>query len=69
MLPQKLLAELQIEAKARRLTKSQLVREILERSIRMQPPIADKSCYDLASDLAGSIEGLPPGFTGDTGTE
>ena len=48
--------ELEREAKARRVSKSVLVRESLKTVLR-QPRAA--SCYDLAGDLAGSVKGLP----------
>jgi hypothetical protein len=58
-LPDDLLAYLDIEAKARRITRSSLVRESLEKALRKQPPSRAVSCYDLARDLAGAIKGLP----------
>lgn len=56
-LPDDLLAELEREAKARRVTKSVLVRESLKTALRRHPRAA--SCFDLARDLAGSVKGLP----------
>lgn len=58
-LPEELLVQLDSEAKARRVTKSSLVRESLEKALRKPPPPEEVSCYDLARDLAGSMEGLP----------
>jgi predicted DNA-binding protein len=58
-LPDELLAELESAAKARRVTRSWLVRESLETALRKRPPSGDVSCYDLARDLAGSVKGLP----------
>jgi hypothetical protein len=58
-LPDDLLAQLNHEAKARRVTKSWLVRESLERALYKQPSAGAVSCYDLARDLAGSVRGLP----------
>jgi hypothetical protein len=58
-LPDDLLGQLDIEAKARRMTKSQLVRESLEKALRKQPEAGEVSCYDLARDLAGIVKGLP----------
>jgi len=58
-LPDDLLVQLQSEAKARRVTKSSLVRESLEKALRQQPPPGGVSCYDLARDLAGTLRGLP----------
>ena len=57
-LPDELLSQLESEAKHRRVTKSALVRESLEMSLRKRPS-EGASCYDLASDLAGSVRGLP----------
>lgn len=58
-LPGDLLAELEREAKARRVTKSVLVRESLETALRRPPHRRAASCYDLARDLAGAVKGLP----------
>jgi predicted DNA-binding protein len=58
-LPDELLAQLGREAKTRRVTKSWLVRESLEKGLHEQPPASAVSCYDLARDLAGSVKGLP----------
>ncbi len=58
-LPDDLLVQLEDEAKARRVTKSRLVRESLERALRRQPQSRAVSCYDLARDLAGTVKGLP----------
>ncbi|HEV3197933.1 MAG TPA: CopG family transcriptional regulator [Bryobacteraceae bacterium] len=58
-LPDDLLVQLDSEAKARRVTKSWLVRESLEKALRRQSPDKAISCYDLARDLAGSLKGLP----------
>ena len=49
----------QLEAKTRRVTKSWLVRESLEKGLHEQPPAGAASCYDLARDLAGTVKGLP----------
>jgi hypothetical protein len=58
-LPERLLELLDKESRARRTTKSSLVRECLEKALA--PPAAggSVSCYDLARDLAGSVKGLP----------
>jgi hypothetical protein len=58
-LPEDLLDELTSAAKARRVTKSQVVRDSLEKALRRQSVAADISCYDLARDLAGAVKGLP----------
>jgi hypothetical protein len=57
--PDDLLAQLDREAKARRVTKSWLVRDSLEKALRKQSPAGAVSCYDLARDLAGIVKGLP----------
>jgi hypothetical protein len=56
-LPEDLLAQLAEQAKARRVTKSALVREGLAKVL--YPAAQPLSCYDLAVDLAGSLKGLP----------
>jgi Arc/MetJ-type ribon-helix-helix transcriptional regulator len=58
-LPDDLLAELEREVCARRITKSALVRESLEAALRGRPRRRAASCYDLARDLAGAVKGLP----------
>jgi hypothetical protein len=58
-LPEELLAQLEREAKARRVPKSVVVRESLETALRPRSRGRSNSCYDLARDLAGSVRGLP----------
>jgi hypothetical protein len=58
-LPDDLLARLDSEAKARRVTKSWLERDSLEKALRKQSPAGVVSCYEMARDLAGSVKGLP----------
>ena len=58
-LPDDLLAQLEGEAKLRRVTRSRLVRDNLEKALSRPSRAAAPSCYDLARDLAGSVEGLP----------
>ena len=58
-LPDRLLELLEEESRARRTTKSSLVRECLEKALGARPPGGEASCYDLARDLAGSVKGLP----------
>ena len=58
-LPDDLLVQLDSEAKARRVTKSWLLRESLEKALRKPSPGRAASCYDLAHDLAGTLKGLP----------
>jgi Ribbon-helix-helix protein, copG family len=57
-LPADLLADLEREAKARRVSKSILIRESLETALRHRSRGA-VCCYDLARDLAGTVKGLP----------
>ena len=62
-LPDELLTQLAEQAKARRVTKSSLVREGLSRILHEQP--SSPSCHDLAFDLAGTIKGLPEDLADD----
>jgi predicted transcriptional regulator len=57
-LPPDLIADLDREAAARNVTKSALIRESLESMLRARPRTSP-SCYELARDLAGTVEGLP----------
>ena len=57
-LPDHLLTQLETEARARRVTKSWLVRESLERTFREPSPAGEISCFDLSRDLAGTVKGL-----------
>ena len=58
-LPDDLVADLQREAKARRVTRSAVIRESLEATLRPRSRRGAASCYDLARDLAGAVKGLP----------
>ncbi len=58
-LPESLLVELNALARTRRTSKSELVRESLEQTLRSESGSRARSCYDLARDLAGSLNGLP----------
>jgi Arc/MetJ-type ribon-helix-helix transcriptional regulator len=58
-LPENLLDQLNNEAKARRVTKSSVVRESLEKTLGKRSTVRATSCYDLARDLAGMVKGLP----------
>lgn len=58
-LPGDLLADLEREAKVRRVTKSVVVRGSLEKALRRRPVRRAVSCYSLARDLAGKVKGLP----------
>jgi hypothetical protein len=64
-LPDDLLAQLESEAKARRVTKSLLIRESLKKTMRAESRAAGKSCYDLARDLAGVVKRLPRNLAED----
>jgi hypothetical protein len=64
-LPDELLTHLSEEARKRRVTKSALVRESLEKALYRQPPAGTISCYDLARDLAGTLKGLPEDLADD----
>ncbi len=59
------MVQLDIEAKARRVSRSWLVRESLEKELRKQSPAGAISCYDLARDLAGTLKGLPEDLAGN----
>ena len=58
-LPEDLLADLEREAKARRVSKSALVRESVEATLRRRSRRGAASCYEVARDLAGTVKGLP----------
>ena len=58
-LPDVLLCQLESKARARRHTKSQLVRASLEKALARGSEGKGGSCYDLARDLAGKPRGLP----------
>jgi predicted transcriptional regulator len=58
-LSDRLLKLLEQESRARRTTKSSVVRECLEATLAARPEAGEASCYDLAQDLAGSVKGLP----------
>ena len=64
-LPDELLTQLLNQAKARRVTKSWLIRESLVRSLHEQPSAGTASCYDVARDLAGVVKGLPEDLADD----
>lgn len=58
-LPNRLLERLEAESRARGTTKSSLVRKGLEKLLDARPAGEQATRYDLASDLAGSLKGLP----------
>ncbi|MBY0508498.1 MAG: ribbon-helix-helix domain-containing protein [Bryobacteraceae bacterium] len=64
-MPDDLLAQLDDCAKARRVTKSALVREGLSRILFEHPTGRPPSCFDLAVDLAGAVKGLPEDLADD----
>lgn len=64
-LPDDLLTKLDYQAKARRVTKSSLVRESLAKALYVQPSARTLSCYDIAHDLAGTVKGLPEDLADD----
>jgi Arc/MetJ-type ribon-helix-helix transcriptional regulator len=55
-LPETLVAQIEAESRARKLSKSDVVRERLSRPINMQRPAA----LAAIADLIGSVNGLPP---------
>jgi Arc/MetJ-type ribon-helix-helix transcriptional regulator len=56
-LPEQLVAEIEAESRGRRCSKSDIVRERLQRAAR---PIRRQSMpLDVIADLIGSVEGLP----------
>jgi hypothetical protein len=58
-LPDGRLVQLAAEATSRGVTKSQVVRESLEKALYAVGLHDAPSCYDLAHDLAGRVRGLP----------
>ena len=64
-LPDDLLAELSAQAKAKRVTKSALVREGLHRVLFEHSSSHPRSCFDLAHDFVGKIVGLPEDLADD----
>lgn len=58
-LPDDLLAQLEREAKSRRVSKSAVVRTSLQEALHKPANARAASCYDLARDLAGTVKGLP----------
>jgi hypothetical protein len=62
-LPDNLVGEIDAEARRRRVSRSDVVRERLETyAVRASPPRVAPSFRDLAADLIGSVggDGLPP---------
>jgi predicted transcriptional regulator len=61
-LPEPLLKRLEEEAKARRVTKSSLIRESLESTFQKS---STGSAFDAAANLAGCLRGAPKGLATD----
>jgi len=57
--PDRMYYAIGMRARTRRVTKSLLVRESLEKELHKPPRAGAISCYDLADDLAGTVKGLP----------
>ena len=64
-LPEDLFADLEREAKARRVSKSVLLRESMETALRHRARRGAASCFDLARGLAGTVKGLPRDLAGN----
>jgi Arc/MetJ-type ribon-helix-helix transcriptional regulator len=60
-LPEPLVAEIEAESRGRQCSKSDIVRERLQRAA---PPTRHKSTLDTIADLVGSVDGLPTGLSG-----
>lgn len=54
-----LLRRLNQAASSRGVTKSHLVREVLSQALETRANAEAGSCYDLARDLAGCVQGVP----------
>jgi len=59
-LPELLLADIEAESRGRRISKSDVVRERLERAPRQR---RHTSSLDAIADLIGSVDGLPTDLT------
>jgi Arc/MetJ-type ribon-helix-helix transcriptional regulator len=60
-LPEPLVAEIEVESRGRGCSKSDIVRERLQRTT---PPTRHRSApLDAIADLIGSVEGLPAGLS------
>jgi Arc/MetJ-type ribon-helix-helix transcriptional regulator len=58
-LPPHLTKALEKEAKSRRSSKSEIIRDALEKALAPQKSKKELSCYDLSRDLVGSVKGAP----------
>jgi Arc/MetJ-type ribon-helix-helix transcriptional regulator len=56
-LPEPLVADIEAESRGRRISKSDVIRERLQRST--QPPRGNKAALEAIADLVGSVKGLP----------
>jgi Arc/MetJ-type ribon-helix-helix transcriptional regulator len=56
-LPERLVAEIEVESRGRRCSKSDIVRERLQRAAR--PARRQAAPLDAIADLIGSVDGLP----------
>jgi Arc/MetJ-type ribon-helix-helix transcriptional regulator len=59
-LPEPLVADIEAESRGRRISKSDVVRERLERAPRQR---RHTSSLDVIADLIGSVDGLPTDLT------
>lgn len=60
-LPEPLVAEIEVESRGRRCSKSDIVRERLQRAVR--PTRRQSTPLDAIADLIGSVDGLPAGLS------
>jgi Arc/MetJ-type ribon-helix-helix transcriptional regulator len=60
-LPELLVAEIEVESRGRRCSKSDIVRERLQRAAR--PTRRQSAPLDAIADLIGSVDGLPAGLS------
>jgi Arc/MetJ-type ribon-helix-helix transcriptional regulator len=58
-LPEDLELRLQVAAKRRRTSRSEVIRHLLEQGLRTPRRTEAASCYELAKDLCGSVKGAP----------
>jgi hypothetical protein len=58
-LPGKLNVRLAAEAGRKHMTKSAVIRQLLENALRSPTAGSEASCYELTKDLCGSIHGAP----------
>jgi Arc/MetJ-type ribon-helix-helix transcriptional regulator len=58
-LPEELDLQLQVAAKRRRTSRSEVIRQLLEQGLRNPRRTEAASCYELAKDLCGSVKSAP----------